>query len=72
MPQTKFRKGDPVKFSFGMRTVKGIVTEDRGPIGINARRLYAVAFHPESQSESTSLIELPAEELQPLQKSDSK
>ena len=63
MANSGFRKGDQVEFEFGLRTIRGIVTEDRGPIGIGGRRLYAVEFRPEAQSPTTSVVELPAEEL---------
>jgi hypothetical protein len=64
MPDPQFRKGDLVKFQFGMRSVQGQVKEDRGPIGVKGRRLYLVEFRAESQAPSLSEIELPAEELQ--------
>jgi hypothetical protein len=66
MPKNRFHKGDRVKFRFGTRTLRGTVTEDRGPIGIGGRRLYEVEFRHEAASESTSRIELPADELQPM------
>lgn len=61
MPDVRFRKGQPVTFRMGMREVHGTVKEDRGPIGVNGRRLYAVEFATELGS---SLIELPADQLQ--------
>jgi len=64
MPEPRFRKHDQVRFRFGTRTIQGEVKEDRGPIGVKGRRLYLVEFSFESQPESPSLIELPAEELQ--------
>lgn len=64
MPKTSFRRGDQVCFRLGTRTVHGNVKEDRGPIGVKGRHLYLVEFHPESLSESTAVIELPADELQ--------
>jgi hypothetical protein len=68
MPETRFGRGDQVKFSFGTRSVRGVVTEDRGPIGVGGRRLYVVEFRPEPQSQSTSHIELPADQLQRVQR----
>ena len=64
MPEHRFHKGDLVSFRFGTRSVQGKVKEDRGPIGVNGRRLYLLEFRMSSQSESLSMIELPAEELQ--------
>ena len=62
MPETQFRKGDRVKFKLGTRSVRGLVKEDRGPIGIKGRRLYLVEFPAEPPSPSQ--IELPADRLQ--------
>ena len=62
MQVVQFRKGDRVRFRLGVRSVQGTVTEDRGPIGVNGRRLYRVEFQDDPSSPSH--IELPAEELQ--------
>lgn len=67
MPERQFRKGDLVRFTLGTRSVQGEVKEDRGPIGVKGRHLYLVAFRPEHESPSLAQIELPAEQLQPLQ-----
>ena len=64
MPSREFRKGVAVRFRLGTRFVTGTIIEDRGPIGVNARHLYLVEFHPEAHSDTVSLVELPAEELQ--------
>ena len=64
MPEVRFHQGDRVKFRLGIRSVQGIVKEDRGPIGIKGRRLYRVEFREELQSPSQ--IELPADRLQPV------
>lgn len=66
MPEMKFRKGDRVRFRFGIYVVEGVVKEDRGPIGINGRHLYLVEFRFGPHGESLSHIELPAERLQLL------
>jgi hypothetical protein len=63
MPDVRFRKGQAVTFRMGTREVHGTVKEDRGPIGVNGRRLYAVEFATEL---GTSLIELPADQLKVL------
>jgi hypothetical protein len=67
MPETQFRKGDLVRFRFGIRSIQGELKEDRRPIGIKDRHLYLVEFRPESQSQSLSQIELPADQLQAVQ-----
>jgi hypothetical protein len=59
-----FKRGDLVTFTMGLRVLQGEVKEDRGPIGINGRRLYLVEFLFEPQAASLSQIELPADELQ--------
>jgi hypothetical protein len=63
MPATQFHEGDRVTFRLGTRTVHGNVKEDRGPIGIKGRRLYLIEFS--ADPESPSLVELPADELEP-------
>ncbi len=72
MPERKFRKGDRVRFRFGIYPVEGIIKEDRGPIGIGGRHLFGVAFPFGLLSESPSYIELPAERLQLIEDSVSK
>ncbi len=67
MPKVSFRKGDLVRFKLGIRPLQGAVKEDRGPIGVKGRHLYLVEFHPEPQSDSLALIELPGDQLQPVQ-----
>lgn len=64
MSERKFRKGDRVRFQFGIYSVEGVVKEDRGPIGINGRHLYRVEFPFGLHAESPSHIELPAAKLQ--------
>jgi hypothetical protein len=56
------RVGDQVQFIMGSGTVTGLVTEDRGPIGVHGRRLFLVE-HPLC-SGSPSFVELPAEDMQ--------
>lgn len=60
MSERRYRKGDQVKFDFGTRTVQGEIKEDRGPIGMNGRRLYLIEFRLGPNGESVSHIELPA------------
>ncbi|CAN0496149.1 unnamed protein product, partial [Phaeothamnion confervicola] len=42
--------GDRVRFNFGFRKTTGTVVEDRGPIGIGGRRVFAIEF-PIAESE---------------------
>jgi hypothetical protein len=67
MAQKRFRKGDRVEFTFGIRTVQATVIEDRGPIGVGGRHLYAVRFLPDLDSSSALVAEMPAEELTMLE-----
>lgn len=64
MPETRFRKGDVVRFQFGVRTVQGPIKEDRGPIGIKGRRLYLIEFPIDPTTPTFAEIELPAEDLE--------
>lgn len=59
--EQEIRVGIPVSFTFGVQTVRGVVVEDRGPIGRGGRRLYLVTFSPEPSYEFR--IELPADQL---------
>jgi hypothetical protein len=72
MSETHFRKGDRVQFQFVSRHVQGVVKEDRGPIGINGRRLCLISFPLESTSPTLAEIELPAESTQLVRESTSK
>jgi hypothetical protein len=64
MSERRFHKGDIVSFQLGTRWVQGTIVEDRGPIGVNGRRLYRVEFRVGPQSESVSHAELPAASLE--------
>ena len=67
MAKTQFHKGDRVRFTLGTRGVEGRIKEDRGPIGINGRRLYLVEFGDGGHDDqSPSQVELPAEQLQAI------
>lgn len=63
MSKKTFRRGEPVSFTYGARTVQGVIKEDRGPIGMKGRVLYLVEFRLEAQSPDVSHIELPADQL---------
>jgi hypothetical protein len=66
--EAQFHQSELVKFRLGTRSIHGEIKEDRGPIGIKGRHLYLAEFRPERQSVSLSEIELPADELQPVQR----
>ena len=61
MREPRFHVGDRVQFQLGRRIVQGVVKEDRGPIGVKGRRLYAVVF---PFGEGISRGEFPAVELE--------
>ena len=52
-----FRVGDPVTFHFVNRTIRGVVSEDMGPIGVDGRRIYQVAVSDPTEEMTT--FELP-------------
>lgn len=65
MAEKRYKKGDLVRFSLGgMRTVQGVIKEDRGPIGMKGRRLYLIVFPFSSDSVELTEIELPAVEFE--------
>lgn len=66
MSEAQFHKGDRVRFKLGIRSVQGVVKEDRGPIGIKGRRLYLVEFRAEPPSPSQ--VELPADQMETVQR----
>ena len=62
-PPPRYKVGDKVKFMYVEIPVVGLVTEDRGPLGIKGRRLYGIRYSlPDSDP---SYIELPEEQLEP-------
>jgi hypothetical protein len=60
-----YRVGNLVRFDFGPNKVKGVVKEDRGPIGKDGRRLYRIQFSLEPLTQFE--VELPADELELVQ-----
>jgi hypothetical protein len=62
MRQAQFHKGDRVRFKLALRSVQGVIKEDRGPIGVKGRRLYLVEFSADPPSPSQ--VELPADKLE--------
>lgn len=48
----RFKVGDWVSFPYGAMTVLARVIEDRGPIGVNGRRLYRIEMPtPEGEAD---------------------
>ncbi len=58
-----FREGDRVRLLWGLSPVEGIVTEDRGNLGVGGRRLYRVRFQVDDGITDPMETEMPAEEL---------
>jgi len=58
----KFRVGQPVRIKHGFPGMIGEVVEDRGPIGVRGRRLYAVRLRLDPWNEQT--VERPEEFLE--------
>ena len=56
-----YRRGDQVSFLYGFGNVVGIVTEDRGAIGVGGRRLYRIEFV--RNPDDLAVIEMPEEEI---------
>jgi hypothetical protein len=63
MAEFRYRKGDIVEFQRGTRRVRGVVKEDRGPIGVNGRNLYLIDFGTDIYGQGPSEVELPAVDL---------
>lgn len=64
MATRKVRVGDAVTFNMGLTKLQGVVTEDRGPIGVKGRRLYLIEFRYSPPSDEPRGIELPADEFE--------
>lgn len=69
MSKRAFHTGQRVRFNYGQRTVRGVIKEDRGPIGMKGRVLYLIEFRAGEQSPDTSHIELPADQLEAVEES---
>lgn len=67
MNTNSLRTGQSVRFKYGSRFVRGVIKENRGPIGMKGRVLYLVEFRPEDQSPDMSHIELPADQLKEVE-----
>ena len=57
-----FRVGDRVRFPLGRRRITGVITEDRGAIGIRGRHLYQVVVPMDPLGSTT--FELPEDEIE--------
>jgi hypothetical protein len=58
----RFRVGDWVSFLYGPRRVRAEVVEDRGPLGVNRRRLYRVRLERDLGESIT--FEMPEDDLE--------
>jgi hypothetical protein len=63
LPPGPFHVGDEVTFRFVVTPVRGVVVEDRGPLGVGGRRLYGVKFRMDEVSDEM-YAEMGADELQ--------
>lgn len=63
--EPKFRVGDWVFLQSGVRPIWAQVVEDRGPLGVNRRRLYRIRFDVQSDDDSSEAIsfEMPEDDL---------
>ena len=66
MSEPRFRRGDRIEFRVGLRFIRGVVKEDRGPIGVMGRHLYRVEFKMDSLTDEVSEVEMPAVEMRKL------
>lgn len=58
----RLRVGTAVNVRWGLQNVRGVITEDRGPIGVGGRRLYRV--DADLGEDSPVVMELPASEIE--------
>jgi hypothetical protein len=58
----RFRVGDRVSFHYGLRKITARIVEDRGPLGVQGRRLYRL--RPLSVPQETGDVEMPEDELE--------
>ncbi len=64
---TAFRVGDRVRIPLGRRNVTGVISEDRGLIGVKGEQLYQILVSADPFE--PSVYELPESEIEPLQES---
>lgn len=62
-----FKVGDEVNVRLGSNSWRARIVEDRGPIGVNGRRIYRVPLDNGADSEARQFVEVPEEDLTPLQ-----
>src|SRR6516164_7194355 len=67
-PRPRFRVGDWVSFLYGAGRVWAQVVEDRGPLGVNRRRLYRIRL--DWNPEEPITFEVPEDDLQPADTPD--
>jgi hypothetical protein len=72
-PKPKFKVGDRVRFDWPSYKVWGTIIEDRGPLGVNGRRLYVVSspsdpFEPDIRTIGEDELELDVTPPAPLEK----
>lgn len=60
----RYRVGDRVQFPYTRYIARGVITEDRGGLGIDGERLYGVRFVLDPR-EDPRYLELSEEEMQP-------
>jgi hypothetical protein len=58
----RIRVGDRVTFKYGTSRLTGTIVEDRGPIGVNGRRLYSIRFKLDRSLAESRTVELSAED----------
>jgi hypothetical protein len=44
LPPPRYRIGDRVKFTYGSIPVVGVISEVRGPLGVNGERVYGIRY----------------------------
>jgi hypothetical protein len=60
--RSKFRLGDWVTFQFGVKPAFAQIIEDRGPLGVNRRRLYGIRLDQELNE--PFVFEMPEDEME--------
>src|SRR4051812_38769791 len=58
-----WKVGDRISIPFGSGRALGVVTEDRGPLGVGGRRIYQIRVY--LSPDEVSVFELPGDELAP-------
>lgn len=63
MPESTLRVGDLVSYSFGPRTVRAKVVEDRGGLGVGGRQIVVIEVEETDDGQDPRRFEMPADEL---------